>query len=185
MVAEPRHSDRHPSATDGLTSSVRGPRGPSAHAARVAPMQTHPSTAVPHRSAIIAPTEGSGRERSSRPFWILAVVGLVVMSAAWSLFGLAFEEEMTEQPKSLSAGSTMAGFGSLFGTAPLVVAHASGLVILSIVAVRGRARPWAGFATALATVLVVSAIGLLTAQILWAGQLFAMGVGAPGLTPPG
>jgi hypothetical protein len=114
---------------------------------------------------------------------VLSVVGVVVMIVAWNWFGLAHEEEMTEQPKALAAGSTEAGFGAVVGGVPLVFAHLVGLVLLAIVAVRGRAKRWTGFVYAVVAVALASGIGIVVAQVLWAGELFMMGVGAPGLVP--
>jgi hypothetical protein len=113
----------------------------------------------------------------------LSVVGVIVMIIAWIWFGLAFEEEMTEQPKALAAGTTEAGWGAVVGGVPLVVAHVVGLVLLAIVAVRGRATRWTGFVYAIVAVAFASGVGIVVAQVLWAGQLFMMGVGAPGLVP--
>ncbi|RWZ53250.1 hypothetical protein ELQ90_01760 [Labedella phragmitis] len=106
----------------------------------------------------------------------MSVVGVIVMIVGWNWFGLAHEEEMTEQPKAVSAGSTMAGWGAVVGGVPLVAAHMVGLVLLAIVAVRGRVRRWTGFVYAVLAVALASGVGIAVAQVLWAGELFMMGV---------
>jgi ABC-type uncharacterized transport system permease subunit len=113
----------------------------------------------------------------------LSVIGVLVMIVAWLWFGAAYEEEMSEQPKALGAGTTMAGTGALFGGVPLALAHAAGLVTLAAIAVSGRAKRWTGFVYAVLAVTLASSIGILVAQLFWSGQLFLMGVGAPGLVP--
>lgn len=133
----------------------------------------------PHRAGGHGRWLSVGRRRS---FWILAAVGLVVMIAAWVWFGAAMFEEMSEQPKAVSAGTTMEGFGSVIGGIPLVVAHLAGVAILSAVAIEGR-RHWTGGAYALIAVATTSAVGLCVAQLLWAGALFEMGAGASALVP--
>lgn len=129
------------------------------------------------------PATGWADRRYARWFWVLSVMGVIVMIIAWYWFGSAHEEEMTEQPKALAAGSTEAGFGAVVGGVPLVFAHLVGLVLLAIIAVRGRAKKWTGFVYSIVAVALASGIGIGVAQVLWAGELFMMGVGAPALVP--
>lgn len=164
----------------GLLADVGASRLP---AASVALMTTLPPWATAPRRGADDPTTGWADRRYARWFWALSVVGVVVMIFAWNWFGLAHEEEMTEQPKALSAGSTEAGFGAVVGGVPLVFAHLVGLVLLAIVAVRGRTKRWTGWLYAIVAVALTSGVGIAVAQVLWAGELFMMGVGAPGLVP--
>lgn len=69
----------------------------------------------------------------------------------------------------------MAGFAELVGGVPLVIAHLVGLGVLLILGWRSyRAR---GIILAVVAVAVVSAIGILCAQLLWAVDLFKLGIG--------
>jgi hypothetical protein len=129
------------------------------------------------------PSAGWSDRGAARWFWTFSAIGVVAMIAAWQVFGVAYEEEMSEQPKALAAGTTMAGTGALLGGVPLVIAHLAGLVALSVIAMRGRAVMWTGIVYAVVATAIASGIGLLVAHVLWGGQLFMMGVGAPGLAP--
>ncbi|MCI9859272.1 hypothetical protein [Microbacterium proteolyticum] len=108
-------------------------------------------------------------------FWLFNVTGVVAMIAAWVWFGMAFEEEMSEQPKAVSAGTTMAGLDASLGIPPLVLAHVIGLGLLGFTAFPGRRRTGRVWIWAVASVTVASLIGLLVAQWLYAGRLFLMG----------
>lgn len=117
-------------------------------------------------------------------FWVLAAAGVIAMSAAWVWFGMAFEEEMSDQPKAVSAGTTMAGFGASVGIPPLVLAHVIGVVLLGLTAFPGSRRSGRVWVWALASVAVASIIGLLVAEGLFGGRLFLMGVdGDTGYVP--
>ncbi|RUR01936.1 hypothetical protein [Labedella endophytica] len=129
------------------------------------------------------PSAGWSDPGAARWFWTFSALGVVAMIAAWQVFGVAYEEEMSEQPKALAAGTSMAGTGAVFGGVPLIMAHLAGLVVLSVIAVRGRAVMWTGIVCAVLATAFTSGIGLLVAQVLWNGQLFMMGVDAPGLVP--
>lgn len=107
-------------------------------------------------------------------FWPLASLGIIASIVAWSWYGFAQFEAQTEQGKALSAGTTMAGFAEVVGGIPLVVAHLLGLALLLALGWKGyRER---GIAFALVAVAVASAIGVVVAQLLWAGQLFQLGI---------
>jgi hypothetical protein len=117
-------------------------------------------------------------------FWVFAVTGLAAMTAAWIWFGMAFEEEMSDQPKAVSAGTTMAGFGASVGIPPLVLAHVIGVIILGMTAFPRSRRAGRGWVWALASVAVASIIGLLVAEWFFGGRLFLMGVdGDMGFVP--
>ncbi len=107
-------------------------------------------------------------------FWIVAALGLVASSIAWTWYGFAQFEAQSEQGKALSAGTTMAGFGELLGGLPLALAHFVGIATLAVLgwhAYRGR-----GMVLAIVAVLITSAIGIGVAQLLWAGELFQLGI---------
>ena len=106
-------------------------------------------------------------------FWLLAIAGLIVMTGAWILLPLASLEEVTEQGKALAAGTTMAGTTLVFGVLPLVIAHATGLLILCSIGVQGRYDRWRGFWLGVAAVLAASIIGLTATLILSGGRLIA------------
>jgi len=74
----------------------------------------------------------------------------------------------------LSAGTTMAGFGELFGGIPLVLAHFVGLAVLLTLGWWAYGR--SGSAWAVVAVAVASVIGIGIAQLLWGGQLFELGI---------
>lgn len=133
------------------------------------------------RSTRRAPARGGS---PGPTFWVLAATGVIAMSAAWVWFGMAFEEEMSDQPKAVSAGTTMAGFGASVGIPPLVLAHVIGVVLLGLTAFPGSRRSGRVWVWALASVAVASIIGLLVAEGLFGGRLFLMGVdGDTGYVP--
>ncbi len=125
------------------------------------------------RSARPATTRGASPGPN---FWALAVFGVFALSAAWVWFGMAFEEEMSDQPKAVSAGTTMAGFGAGFGIPPLVFAHVVGLVVLGLTAFPGSRRTARVWVWAVACVAIASIVGLLVAEWFYGGRLFLMGV---------
>jgi hypothetical protein len=107
-------------------------------------------------------------------FWTVAAVGVFPAVLAWTWYGFAQFEAQTEQPKALSADTTMAGSAEIFGGIPLLLAHAIGLVVLLALgwfAYRGR-----GLALAVAAVILASLVGIVVAQLLWAGELFQLGI---------
>lgn len=132
-------------------------------------------------------TTGPATARGGSPgptFWAFAVTGVIAMIVAWVWFGMAFEEEMSDQPKATAAGTTMADFGASLGVPPLVFAHVVGVVILGLTAFPGRRRTAPVWAGAVASVAVASIIGLLVAEWLYGGRLFLMGVdGDTGYVP--
>lgn len=111
-------------------------------------------------------------------FWVAAVSGIVVMVVAWVWFGLSFSEEMTEQCKAVSASTSMAGTGILFGLVPLVVVHLAGAAVLGPLGSVARADRRSGWVYAVCAVAVASLIGMIAAQLLFEGRLFSMGVAA-------
>lgn len=107
-------------------------------------------------------------------FWVVAVLGPLAAAVAWSWYGFAQAEAQSEQGKALAAGTTMAGFGEVFGGVPLVLAHIVGVVALGLLGWMGyRGR---GIAFALVAVLIASLIGIGVAQWLYGGQLFELGI---------
>ena len=113
-------------------------------------------------------------------FWLVAGFGAVLLCVAWVWYGMAFHEEMTEQGKALSAGTTMAGFGFAFGGIPLIIAHLLVLVPLLAIGLKYHSRRAVGIVQPLAAVGIASVLGITVAQLLWAGMLFTMYADAPG-----
>lgn len=107
-------------------------------------------------------------------FWLLAGTAAFVLCLAWLWYGLAFNEEMTEQCKSLAAGDSESGTGLLFGVPPLVLAHAVFLVSLLLVGRRNHERPSTGALLGLVALVAASALGVALNELLWAGELFTM-----------
>lgn len=123
-----------------------------------------------------APSKSESRtSRGARTgFWVLALLGSVASAVAWSWYGFAQFEAQTEQSKALSAGTTMAGFAELVGGVPLIIAHLLGLALLlplGWMGYRGR-----GIAFAIVAVVAASGVGIVLAQLLWAGELFQLGI---------
>ncbi|MBW9119065.1 hypothetical protein JNB63_03070 [Microbacterium trichothecenolyticum] len=109
-----------------------------------------------------------------RTFWTVAALGPLAAAVAWTRYGFAQYEAQGEQGKALSAGTTMAGFAEVIGGIPLVLAHIIGLAVLMPLgwfAYRGR-----GLAAAVAAVVVASIIGIVIAEVLFAGELFMLGI---------
>lgn len=107
-------------------------------------------------------------------FWVTAGLGVVASAIAWAWYGLAQEEAQSEQGKAVAAGTSMAGFAEVVGGLPLILAHLLGLGMLLIFGWRGYRRR--GVTLAIAAVGVASLIGVLFAQLLWAGELFELGI---------
>lgn len=107
-------------------------------------------------------------------FWVSAVLGFPVMALAWTWYGLAQFEAQTEQSKALSADTTMAGFAEVVGGVPLVLAHLIGLLLLVLFGWAG----WRGKGVwfGILAVIIASVLGIAMAQILWAGELFELGI---------
>lgn len=124
-------------------------------------------------TSALPPTDGWKGSAYLVWFWILAIVGLIVMTGAWILLPLASLEEVTEQDKALAAGTTMAGTTLLFGALPLVVAHALGFLLLCSIGVQGRYDRRLGFWLGVAAVLAASTVGLTVTLLLSGGQLIA------------
>ena len=104
-------------------------------------------------------------------FWVLAVVGAPIMTGAWLLLSLASLEEVTEQPKALSAGSTMAGTTIVMGVLPLVLAHIIGLAVLCTVGGVGSVNRRTGMLRGVVAVVVASLIGLGVVWMISGGEL--------------
>lgn len=113
--------------------------------------------------------------RGSRAgFWSVAVLGIPAAAIAWTWYGFAQYEAQSEQGKALSAGTTMAGFGELFGGIPLVLAHGVGLAVLLTLGWFAHGR--SGIVLSLVCVAAASVIGMGIAQLLWGGGLFELGI---------
>lgn len=123
-----------------------------------------------HRSAS---DEGWKRTAYLAVFWVLAVVGLLVMTGAWLLMPLASLEELTEQGKAVAAGTTMAGTTLLYGVLPLVLVHLIGLLLLCSIGVTGRYDRRSGLLMGMAAVAAASILGLTVTLIITGGQLIA------------
>lgn len=118
------------------------------------------------------------KSRTSRDartgFWVIAALGIPAAATAWSWYGFAQFEAQTEQGKALAADTTMAGFAEIFGVIPLVLAHVLGMAVLLVLGWKGFGVRGIGFA--FIAVLVASGMGVLCAQLLWAGELFELGI---------
>ncbi|MDQ1129550.1 hypothetical protein [Microbacterium sp. SORGH_AS_0888] len=127
-------------------------------------------------------TQGNERQPSavwlfksaSTWFWVVAVVGLVLIAIAWFWYGLAFSEEMTERCKAVVAGSSQARAGALLGGFPLVVTYVTVGVPLIAIGASQRSRRGAGICLALAVLLVATVFAIVVNEIVWGGQLFVM-----------
>ncbi|MBT2486443.1 hypothetical protein J7E28_17240 [Microbacterium sp. ISL-108] len=107
-------------------------------------------------------------------FWVIAAFGIPAAAVAWNWYALAQFEAQSEQSKALSAQTTMAGFAEVWGGVPLVLAHIVGLVTLFVLGWKGyRGR---GIALAMGAVVIASVIGIGITQLLWAGELFQLGI---------
>lgn len=107
-------------------------------------------------------------------FWVVAALGVPAAALAWSWYGLAQFEAQTEQSKALSAGTAMAGFAEAWAGVPLVLTHIVGLITLVVLGWKGyRGR---GIALAILAVFSSSVVGIVVAQLLWAGELFQLGI---------
>lgn len=112
-----------------------------------------------HPSAIPA---GSGWKSTGTAivFWLLAAIGVVVMVGAWFLLAIAGLEEITEQPKALAAGTTMAGTTFLLGVLPLIAVHLAGFAIVMPYGAYARHERRSGLWLGAAVVVCDSVIGL-------------------------
>jgi len=107
-------------------------------------------------------------------FWGVATLAVPMLAIAWLWYGFAQFEAQTEQGKALAAGTTMAGFAELLGGVPLVIAHMVGLVALGVPGWKGyRGR---GIVYAILAALIAFGIGIGVAQLVWAGELFQLGI---------
>ncbi|MDY0827593.1 hypothetical protein SK224_00475 [Microbacterium sp. BG28] len=127
------------------------------------------SAAMPYPAPI--PERGWRSDIVAALFWLLTVVGVLVMTGAWFLLALASLEEGTEQSKALAAGTTMAGTTLLLGVAPLVIAHIAGFALLCLVATTGRFDRARGVLWAGGAVAAASLIGLAVVLVLSGGEL--------------
>ncbi|MFD1339368.1 hypothetical protein [Microbacterium lemovicicum] len=107
-------------------------------------------------------------------FWVVAALGIPAAAVAWAWYGLAQFEAQTEQGKAVSAGTTMAGFAEMVGGVPLVLAHLLGLIGLIVLGYKGYGN--SGIVFSVTAVLIASGVGIGVAQLLWAGELFQLGI---------
>ncbi|WDG17279.1 hypothetical protein [Microbacterium sp. Clip185] len=121
-------------------------------------------------SSVPIPSRGWRNDMVAALFWLLTVVGVLMMTGAWFLLALASLEEGTEQPKALAAGTTMAGTTLWLGIVPLVFAHIAGFA-LCLVATTGRFDRARGVLWAGEAVIGASLIGLAVVLVLSGGQL--------------
>jgi hypothetical protein len=139
------------------------------------------TTSIPRKTRPRSSAGGWSDRGDAWRFWLLGVFGVGVMWAAWVWYGAAHEEEMSEQSKALSAGTSMEGMGAVLGVPPLIAAHLAGLLVLGFIAVRARQRRWTGVLHAVLVVAGASLIALVVAQIMWGGELFLLGARHPDL----
>lgn len=107
-------------------------------------------------------------------FWLVVGSAAIVLCVAWFWYGLSFNEEMTEQCKSLAAGDSEEGIGWLLGGPPLVLAHIVFFVSLLLVGRRNHEQPRTGALLGLVALVAASALGIGVNQLVWTGELFTM-----------
>lgn len=120
---------------------------------------------LPHRRTV---WKSAGRTIT---FWVLAILGLPIMTSAWLWLNLASLEEATEQPKALQAGTSMAGTTLIMGGVPLLFVHVLGVAILATIARPGQGGARRAWLVALVAVVVASMVGLATTLSLTGGQV--------------
>jgi hypothetical protein len=103
--------------------------------------------------------------------WILAVLGVPIMSAAWIWLTLASTEQAEESAKAPSGDTSTADLFLMFGVGPLLIVHIAGVITLRVVAPNGPVRQGSGWATAVLLVSLASGIGLVVALVVNGGVL--------------
>lgn len=120
------------------------------------------------------PLVGWSSDGARLAFWLIAIAGTAVLCLAWFWYGLAFFDEMTEQCKSVAAGSSSAGTGLLLGGLPLVLSYLVILILLLLVGAKYHSQRRRGLLIALLAVAVASVISIGVNELVWTGDLFAM-----------
>jgi len=120
------------------------------------------------------PSTGWRSGGAQAAFWIVAGIGVLALCSAWFWYGLAFFDEMTEECKSLAAGSSGSGFAAIVGGVPLVFVHIVFLAALMLISARYHASRARGAVLALVVIVVASAVGIAVNELLWTGELFTM-----------
>ena len=117
------------------------------------------------------PIRGWLSEVGRTAFWTVASLGVLVLCAAWFMYGLAGLDEMTD---SYSAVARESSTLLLLGVIPVIVVHALLLIVLVSIGVRYHRPRSGGVLLALCSVAIASGVGIAVNELLTAGCLFAM-----------
>jgi hypothetical protein len=104
----------------------------------------------------------------------VASLGTFALSLAWFWYGFAFFDEMTEECKAATAGTTSAGLGAFVGGVPLALVYFVVLLALILIGLTRHSPRRYGALLAVLVIMGASAIGICAGQLLWDGALFAM-----------
>jgi hypothetical protein len=117
------------------------------------------------------PARGWRSENGRAGFWIVAGIGVLVLCAAWFMYGLAGLNEMTDmEPPSGPVTTTLLYLGVI----PIVFVHALLLLVLILIGAMSHTRRAIGVLLAVSAVAVASIVGIVLNQLLTEGCLFAM-----------
>lgn len=110
-------------------------------------------------------------------FWVIAVLGVALLGAAWGWLGLTQLESATEECKEAATGNTMAGFTILIGGIPLLFCH---IGVFAALFFTGRpAYRSRGTVLAVVILVVVSLIAVAIWQAVAPGFIFTGGTTSP------
>ncbi|MGV8912425.1 MAG: hypothetical protein ACOH14_07395 [Rhodoglobus sp.] len=132
------------------------------------------------KQSALAPSGGWRSGAGQLSFWLITSVGTIVLCVAWAWYGLSFFEEMTEQCKSVAAGSSEAGFGLVVGGIPLVIVHVLIFVPMLVIGAKSYSKRADGVVLAVVVVVAASGFGIVVSELLWAGKLFTMSAAQSG-----
>ncbi|OAN39773.1 hypothetical protein [Microbacterium sp. H83] len=106
--------------------------------------------------------------------WTASVFfGVIFFAFAWVWCGMSYEEQFSEQGRSVAAESSMEGWGFATGLVPVLVFHALVAIALLFALRDGGRRGWS--ASLALTPLVLAALslpGFITVQLLYGGSMF-------------
>lgn len=110
-------------------------------------------------------------------FWVIAVLGVAFLGAAWGWLGLTQLESATEECREAATGNTMAGFTVLIGGVPLLLCH---IGVFTALVFTGRPA-YRSIGTVLAVVVLVvdSLIAVAIWQAMAPGFIFTGGATSP------
>ena len=120
------------------------------------------------------PIRGWRSENGRAAFWVVAAIGVPVLCVAWFWYGLAYQEEMTDNDPGPGSSTTGIGLGMSLGGIPVIFVHGLLLLILALIGATYHTRRLTGILLAVFAVALGSGVGIAVNQLLWAGCLFAM-----------